>query len=160
MSIKAIYRNNKCYIHILALSIAFIFMVTQLTKLELITSNSIGKKLVLTLKYTTPKKGDYVSIEGQETKYLGKINCVKILTGVAGDSVRIKDGIIYINSLQIGRLLNKTKDGNPLTAQSTLIIPKGYIFVTGIHDRSYDSRYEEFGLVKTGKIVGKSIGLL
>jgi conjugal transfer pilin signal peptidase TrbI len=157
---KPNYRKNARFIRNLIVVLLVVFIVTQVTRLEVLSSGSIGKRVVLTLKFLTPEKGDYISIKGQDTDYLSKIDCVKLLVGVAGDKIWRLDDIIYINNKPIARLLTMTRDGKPLTAISNQIIAEGYVFVIGTHKRSYDSRYREFGLVKTSQIVGKSIGLL
>lgn len=59
----------------------------------------------------------------------------------------------------IGPLLKETKDGKPLHPLKATIIPEGYVFVATSHPRSFDSRYEEFGLVKQEHITGKCFGL-
>ncbi|MFX6119214.1 S26 family signal peptidase, partial [Acinetobacter baumannii] len=53
-------------------------------------------------------------------------------------------------------LLDKTKEGKLLTPLSISIVPEGYIFVVGDNIRSFDSRYEEFGLVPLDKVWGKA----
>ena len=54
-------------------------------------------------------------------------------------------------------LLEKTSDGKPLTPISATSVPEGYVFVAGDHPNSFDSRYEEFGLVPIEKIWGKAV---
>jgi len=64
-----------------------------------------------------------------------------------------------VNDLSNGQsvpLLDQTKDGKPLTPLRATIVPEGYVFIVGDHPRSFDSRYEEFGLVPQEKIWGKS----
>lgn len=54
-------------------------------------------------------------------------------------------------------LLEKTSQGKPLTPISAAIVPEGYVFVAGDNPNSFDSRYEEFGLVPIEKIWGKAV---
>ncbi len=54
-------------------------------------------------------------------------------------------------------LLDQTTGGDPLTPLSTKVIPEGTLFVLGDHVRSFDSRYEEFGLVKVENVWGKAV---
>jgi type IV secretory pathway protease TraF len=76
------------------------------------------------------------------------------------------------SGIEIFPLLKQTKEGNPLTPLSIKnipegrntqgiipegIIPKGYVFVAGDNLNSFDSRYEEFGLVPVEKIWGKAV---
>lgn len=79
--------------------------------------------------------------------------------------------------IEIFPLLKQTREGNPLTPLSVKrfskgdiskeiifgrvipegIIPSGYVFVAGDNPNSFDSRYEEFGLVPMEKIWGKAV---
>ena len=75
--------------------------------------------------------------------------------------------------IEIFPLLKQTKEGNPLTPISVKrfsegdiskggilpegIISPGYVFVAGDNPNSFDSRYEEFGLVPVEKIWGKAV---
>ena len=84
--------------------------------------------------------------------------------------------------IEIFPLLKQTREGNPLTPLSVKrfsegsmsketifervipegiipsgIIPPGYVFVAGDNPHSFDSRYEEFGLVPMEKIWGKAV---
>ena len=64
-----------------------------------------------------------------------------------------------VNDLSNGQslpLLDQTKDGKPLTPLRVEIVPEGYVFVAGDHLRSFDSRYEEFGLVSQQNLWGKA----
>jgi signal peptidase I len=54
-------------------------------------------------------------------------------------------------------LLDRTTEGDPLTPLSAKVIPEGALFVLGDHPRSFDSRYEEFGLVKMENVWGKAV---
>lgn len=54
-------------------------------------------------------------------------------------------------------LLDRTTNGSLLTPLRATIVPEGYVFVAGDHLRSFDSRYEEFGLVPLEKIWGKGV---
>jgi signal peptidase I len=54
-------------------------------------------------------------------------------------------------------LLEKTSEGKPLTPLLATSVPEGYVFVAGDNPNSFDSRYEEFGLVPREKIWGKAI---
>jgi signal peptidase I len=54
-------------------------------------------------------------------------------------------------------LLEKTSEGKPLTPLLAISVPEDYVFVAGDNPNSFDSRYEEFGLVPREKIWGKAI---
>lgn len=97
-------------------------------------------------------------------------------------SVRVNPEILQLLAshhleIAIFPLLKQTREGNPLTPLSVkrfsegsipkgmifkgvipeAIIPPGYVFVAGDNPNSFDSRYEEFGLVPMEKIWGKAV---
>lgn len=97
-------------------------------------------------------------------------------------SIRVDPEVLQLlashpSEIEIFPLLKQTREGNPLTPLSVkgfsegsmskgmifkgvipeAIIPPGYVFVAGDNPNSFDSRYEEFGLVPMEKIWGKAI---
>jgi type IV secretory pathway protease TraF len=62
--------------------------------------------------------------------------------------------------LKIGRPKKQSKDGRILTPIKPKVIPKGMVFVSGEHERSFDSRYEELGLIPTKNLQGRLIALV
>jgi conjugal transfer pilin signal peptidase TrbI len=65
----------------------------------------------------------------------------KIVAGLPGDSIEIRNHHFYINGLDKGALIANVE---PLQEK---VIPEGFFFAMGTHPDSFDSRYEEFGLV-------------
>jgi type IV secretory pathway protease TraF len=106
-------------------------------------------KYFLTVKGLSFKKGCLVSISGHHAKYIGDLPLIKRVVGLSGDSIQplLKD------------LKKTTKCGKPLSVLSQNVIPEGYVFVTADNKDSYDSRYEEFGLVSTENIKGRAFVL-
>lgn len=97
-------------------------------------------------------------------------------------SIRVDPEVLQLlashpSGIEIFPLLKQTREGNPLTPLSVkgfsegsmskgmifkgvipeAIIPPGYVFVAGDNPNSFDSRYEEFGLVPMEKIWGKAV---
>lgn len=122
------------------------------------------------------KRGDIVSIQGHEPAYVGNKPFAKRVLGLPGDlilkdkkkvtivpkTLALKDPIskaavpIASESVTLP-LLEKTSEGKPLTPLLATSVPEGYVFVAGDNPNSFDSRYEEFGLVPRKKIWGKAI---
>lgn len=133
---------------------------TQL--LENVTESLDDVRYLLILKSTKIKRGDIVSIRGHTPQYVGNYIFTKRVIGLPGDYI-IRDKTHLTLKAQNGALattlplLNQTKEGKPLTPLSFEVVPQGYFFVTGDHLRSFDSRYEEFGLVSMEKIYGKAL---
>lgn len=133
---------------------------TQL--LENVSESLDDVRYLLILKSTKIKRGDVVSIQGHTPQYVGNYIFTKRVIGLPGDyitrdkahlTLKAQNGAFAI----ILPLLNQTKEGKPLTPLSFEVVPQGYFFVTGDHLRSFDSRYEEFGLVKKENIYGKAL---
>jgi len=130
------------------------------TQLHLCLTPSLDNvRALLFFKTNDVRQGDIVFIQGHSYKHLDvpleKQIFAKRLIGLPGDRI-IKDrtGLKIIRALPV---LKETKEGYPLTPLATQIVPEGYVFVTGDHPRSVDSRYEEFGLVKQEEIWGKAV---
>jgi len=126
------------------------------------------------------KRGDIVSIQGYEPAYVDKKPFTKRVLGLPGDLIlkdKDKNKITLVSKTSASKnpiskadmpitsepvvlpLLEKTSQGKPLTPLSAEIVPEGYVFVAGDNPNSFDSRYEEFGLVPQEKIWGKAIAV-
>lgn len=81
-----------------------------------------------------------------EGKYL-----IKQISCKEGDRLERVGDNFTCNGKNIVKALRTDKNGNPLIQfEYNGIIPKGYYFLTGTHERSYDSRY--FGLIYHSEI--------
>lgn len=153
----------------------FCWAITSQTQLLKCESKSLqGIRYLFVLKCSSFKRGDIVSIQGFETSYKGRKRLAKRILGLPGDQIiknreritikvvgnkgarskPVKAKPLKIKALP---LLRATKEGNILTPLSAIYIPEGYVFVAGDHPRSFDSRYEEFGLVPIDKIWGRAL---
>ena len=135
------------------------FVLSQ-TTLTINQSPSLSYKAFLCFKNLTPQKGDFISIERHPTAYFDGLHYTKCLAGLPGEKIRISDKQVSIDGSLIGVLRSTTRDGKPLHPLKTTTIPKGYVFVSADNPSSFDSRYEEFGLVKESCIRGTCFGLL
>lgn len=131
-------------------------------------SNSLPYHLFLNLKHLTPKKGQYTCFHSPW--YGGQV--IKKVVGMEGDIVTYdKNGNLWlvtfdrepkfqVKRLRIGKQQEFAKDGRKLTPIQAGFIPKGKVFVVGEHERSFDSRYEELGLILIKELQGRLIALL
>jgi conjugal transfer pilin signal peptidase TrbI len=131
-------------------------------------TNSLPYRLFLQCKHVKPKRGDYTCFDSPW--YGGRV--IKKVEGMAGDKlVYDKEGNLWVealgvNALWIGRALKigrpkrQAKDGRPLTSIKPGIIPDGKVFVVGDHERSFDSRYAELGLIPETALQGKLLAII
>lgn len=138
--------------------------LTIYTQLLEVTSESLeGVHYLLVRKSASINRGDIVAIQDHKPQYLeGSYLFTKRVVGLPGDNItKTKRGVeVKARNSSISTifpLLDQTIDRKPLTPLSVSIIPEEYVFVVGDHPRSFDSRYEEFGLVKMENIQGKSL---
>jgi conjugal transfer pilin signal peptidase TrbI len=142
-------------------------VLTQ-THLYINYTPSLPYKAFICSKALTPQYGNFVSIDNHPTHFFKGIHYIKRLIGFPGDHIHIHNDHVYvekartyplIDTYHIGPLSQITQEGKKLHPLERKIIPKNYVFVSADHPRSFDSRYQEFGLVKAECIVGKCFGL-
>ena len=120
-------------------------------------SNSLPFRAFLVIKNQQPKRNHYIAFNHPWFKD----PLVKQVVGVEGDVVYKVNGNLWVNNQNIGSVLKKTKTGRPLTslAHKGEIPPKHY-FVAAFHNGSFDSRYEEVGLITLKQVLGRAVPLL
>ena len=166
MSLIRVSRLIKLTSSLVVFALVLYLIAQQSQFLECISDSLNGIRYLVVVKDLPFKRGDIVSIQGHEVKYVKTRLLSKRVIGLPGDRITItsfKNGGQAI-SVQNGSnppillpLLNTTQEGFPLTASKDAIVPEAKVFVAGDHPRSFDSRYAEFGLVPMGKIWGRSI---
>lgn len=146
------------------------FIVVSQTRLcECLSESLGGLRYVLFMKGLTLHHGDLVLIEGHQEDHVGDLKkwpYTKRVSGLPGDQILHTKQGIKIKSIRKDEHtcfskalspLQKTSKGKPLTPLTSSIVPEGYVFVSGNNPNSFDSRYEEFGLVPLSKVWGKGI---
>jgi conjugal transfer pilin signal peptidase TrbI len=129
------------------------------TNLTLNKSSSLPYKAFLCVKTLQPGRGDFALIEGHPTAYFGTITYVKEVSGLPGDQICIKENYLKVASTPIGKLKATTKRGQELHPLEDRTIPQDYVFVRASHPDSFDSRYQEFGLVRKSHLTARCFGL-
>lgn len=87
------------------------------------------------------------------THHLCRKNLAKKVTGLPGDRITICADHLYINGKYAGKIQAETSKGIKLFPAKEGLIEPDYFFVMGTHERSFDSRYLEFGLIHRDSIV-------
>jgi len=139
------------------LLLGLLSVVSFFSRLHINQSDSLPHSIFLTLRDGAIRKGGLVTISNHETKYFGNITYIKRVIGLPGDRIHHDGAHIYCNGKSLGPLQPHTRSGQKLTPLKDLIIPEGYSFVMADHPRSFDSRYQEFGLVPKTHIFGKAL---
>ncbi len=95
-----------------------------------------------------------------EVLEIGKISYIKRVIGIAGDTIKIEDGKVYLN----GEELDESEylpDGTQTYISDTFThikseftVPEGYVFAMG-DNRSYSRDCRELGCIPIEKIEGK-----
>ena len=96
-------------------------------------------------------KSDLVNEQNGQNRLL-----IKRVIAKGGDSVAIRDGIVYRN----GEALEEpyTKDGYTSGAMDETVVPDGSLFLCGDNRLvSLDSRSEQVGFVEEERLIGKAV---
>lgn len=140
-------RNRLFYIEMFTLAVVYIFIVVSVLVLDIGVrinrSESLPHHLYVSKKIGRIDKGMYVSIEHPKTS----ISVGKQIVGLPKDRISISDNRIFINEREFGQLKKVSESGKEYHPIKSGIIPDGHVFLFASHEGSFDSRYEEFGLV-------------
>ena len=139
------------------LVVAVMTILPRYIGLSINQSNSLPFKVFLLLKKAIPCKGDYVAFTHHRfsRSHTNGPYLIKQVVGVTGDLVQQKNGEIFVGEKSVGVPLSHASDGTPLMPlRFKGLIPKERFFVMAPHERSFDSRYEEVGLVRHEGIAG------
>jgi conjugal transfer pilin signal peptidase TrbI len=149
IKIMEFLRNYKKRIGALVILVAALLALHGQLRIIYLRTPSLPYKLCLHLRKIEPRRGDLCVFRRNG------VTIVKYLLGLEGDGVGNINNQIYVNSRYVGT----ARKTNLLTPVENGVIPRGYAFVAGTHLDSFDSRYQEFGLVKISEIEGKALGI-
>ncbi len=129
-------------------------------------STSLSAKWFVIAKGKLPQKDQIFAFKAKENPAYKKGEIfIKIVGGVAGDQIITKERDFYIISQDqishskqfIGTAKTTSLKGQPLTMLDTGTIPKNHYFAFTPHKDSYDSRYQEIGLINETEIIGTAV---
>lgn len=139
----------------------FAWLALTHTELRECHSDSLnGVRYIIFQKTPKLERGDIVEIKGHREDYVGpktKLPYSKRVLGIPGDKIIQEKEGLRVGGSHLLPLLKKDRYGKPLNPLSHKVIPQGFVFLGGDNPKSFDSRYEEFGLVPLEKIWGKAI---
>lgn len=99
-------------------------------------TDSLPYKVFISRPLETLRKFSFVSLHHNATPNL----LVKQVVGLAGDEIKYEGNHLFVNEYDCGT-------AHKLTPIQTGKIPEGYVFLHATHKDSFDSRYQEFGLI-------------
>ena len=111
-------------------------------------SESLPYKFFISRPCSHIVKNQYVAFEHPKSAVL----VAKQVIGIAGDYISMQGGHLCINEQDYGHVLEISPSGMHLHPIAERRIPEGYVFVYAPNPESFDSRYQEFGLVKTEQL--------
>ncbi len=142
-----------------ALMLAAVAAKNQIGELAFNQTLSLPHKLFwISFSQKNIKRGDFVAFKLKRCNQ-ESLMMIKIIGGVAGDEVVVNNNQILINDKLIGPLQAVTSTGEALIPLASGTIPAGKIFVFTHHPKSFDSRYQEIGLVSLAEIKGRAYAI-
>ncbi len=109
---------------------------------------------VMAYQLGSPKRGDVISFKpnGSTTGH----SSIKRIIGLPGETIQIKDGMIYINGAVYLEKKNYPAITNPgIAADEVKLGDKQYFVLGDNRNNSEDSRFGDVGLVNSDYIEGK-----
>lgn len=106
-------------------------------------------------RFTSPKRFDVIVFRqnGNEHSYYN----IKRVIGLPGETVQIKDGLIYIDGRKLEEEYKFDEISNGGLAREAITLDANEYFVLGDNrNASEDSRYTNIGLIVKDDIVGKA----
>jgi conjugal transfer pilin signal peptidase TrbI len=104
-----------------------------------------------------PNIGEFMLYEYRGTMVgLPSRTFFKQVAGGPGDRIRVVGRTVWVGNNLIGEAMSHTRAGRPLSVISISdgAIPDGFLFAKGEHASSFDSRYQESGLVPLDAVIG------
>ncbi len=110
------------------------------------------------------RRGDFIvfSFAGEAQKQYPGLRgqpFFKIVRGLPGDVVTVIDRHVAINGENVGVAKTQAYDHRPLVPIAATVIPPGHYYVQGSSPDSFDSRYQDSGLVRSEQVLGVVVPL-
>ena len=140
----------------------FFFSIVGVSGPSMLNTLVDGDQLVISDVGYTPKNGDiviisrnYGNIASDDEKNSYEEPIVKRVIAVAGQTVEIKDGDVYVDDVKLEEdYITSQTDARTFIGKQT--VPEGHIFVLGDNRIvSHDSRSEDIGMVDERYVMGK-----
>ncbi len=128
--------------------------------LGLNASPSLPHRFFLIHKGELPQRGQYVAFRWTGGgPYPAGVTFVKLIVGMAGDTVTRADRDFFVNGTSVGQAKTVSRQGTPLEPGPTGVLPSGRYYVRAPHQDSLDSRYRLTGWISDEQIIGRAYAL-
>lgn len=144
---------------LISFEIGFVFFGFISEQVHFIKSftDSLPEHYFLQLTKFSPTKGDLTIVHNQF--YGGRL--IKKILGHAGDRISTDAmGNLWVGQKLVGKVYPQTGEGKKLTRVKDQVIPEGQVFLYSPHPKSFDSRYQEVGLVPVAALEGLVIAIV
>lgn len=131
---------------------------TEMPGISMESTLSDGDPIIinkLSYRFSNPKRFDVIVFKqtGKEHSYYN----VKRIIALPGETIQIKDGIIYINDEPIEDMVNADEMKNYGLADEAITLEENEYFVLGDNrNNSEDSRFASVGMIRREEIIGKA----
>lgn len=143
--------------------LAYLFVNYGLQKISIVgnsmeTTLNEGDSIIvnkMAYRFGSPERNDVIVFtqEGREHSYYN----VKRVVALPGDTIQIKDGIIYVNDQEFEERVNVEPIENAGILSSKYTLEQDEYFVLGDNrNHSVDSRFASIGTVVKENIIGKA----
>ncbi|MDE7076274.1 MAG: signal peptidase I [Clostridia bacterium] len=115
--------------------------------------DSRGGDYVYAFRSSNPKRGDIVVID---TKTNTNKTIIKRVIALGGDTVELKEGVLYLNGEVVDEPYVSDKNNTPSeNSYAQIVVPEGTMFCLGDNrDVSVDSRSETYGCMPVSWTAG------
>ncbi len=146
----------KVFMRYFSITILLFIGVISQVRFLISETDSLPQHYFLHFPHVKVRHGNYTVINSQW--YGGKI--IKKVLGVAGDRIFYDfQKRLWVGKYLVGGLQLEATDHRRLTRIAPQTIPAGKVFVGGIHERSFDSRYKELDLIEVKDLGGMVVPL-
>jgi signal peptidase I len=131
---------------------------TNMTGISMETTLNDGDKVIInkfSYRFSDPKRFDVIVFKqsGREHSYYD----IKRIYGLPGETLQIKEGLIYINGEVIEETINAEPMANYGLAEEEIKLEENEYFVLGDNrNNSEDSRFASIGNIRKNEIVGEA----
>ncbi len=153
--------NNQAKISLLTISaLCLLWLLPKNYELVLNHSQSLPIKAVVIRKGEVPSKNGQIfvfRVRNNPHFKMPEVNFIKLVGGLAGEEITTNDREVYVEERLIGTAKMHSLKGAPLTIINQGLIPEHKFFAYTPHKDSFDSRYQDLGLIDEKDIIGTAV---